>query len=246
VYPRRVRSEAQRLREAGQTWSSIARQLGVNRATLRIWATGRSERTNDCVICGVGELDAEAYAALLGFYLGDGCISRAPRYYFLRIACDRTQPGVVADVTALIQRVRPDGKVFHPTAPGATVVHSNWQHWPCLFPQHGPGRKHERPIVMETWQREIVEAHPGPFLRGLFHTDGCRFMNSTRRQVAGEMKLYRYPRWQFSKASGEIRELCCWALDLVGIAWRQSNPRVISVSRREAVAVLDELIGMKS
>ena len=71
-------------------------------------------------------------------------------------------------------------------------------------------------------------------------------MNSTRRRVAGEMKLYRYPRWQFVNASGDIRELCCWALDLVGIAWRQSNPRVISVSRREAVAALDALIGPKS
>jgi hypothetical protein len=71
-------------------------------------------------------------------------------------------------------------------------------------------------------------------------------MNSTRRLVAGEMKRYRYPRWQFSNASADIRELCCWALDLVGIAWRQSNPRVISVSRREAVSALDDLIGPKS
>ena len=27
-------------------------------------------------------------------------------------------------------------------------------------PQHGPGRKHERPIVLEAWQREIVDAFP--------------------------------------------------------------------------------------
>ena len=60
------------------------------------------------------------------------------------------------------------------------------------------------------------------------------------------MKRYTYPRWQFSNASTDIRELCCWALDLVGIAWRQSNARVISVSRREAVAALDRLIGPKS
>jgi hypothetical protein len=30
------------------------------------------------------------------------------------------------------------------------------------------------------------------------------------------------------------------------IAWRQSNVRVISVSRRDAVAALDALIGFKS
>jgi hypothetical protein len=246
MYPARVRDEARRLRAAGATWSAISRALGVNRATLRDWADGRSARTNDCAICGPGEVDGSAYAALLGFYLGDGCISRAPRFHFLRVACDRTQPGVVADVSDLIRRVRPDGRVFLVSAPGVTVVQSNWQHWPCLFPQHGPGRKHERPIVLEDWQRSIVEAHPGPFLRGLFHSDGCRVMNSTRRLVAGEPKLYRYPRWQFTNVSADIRELCCWALDLVGVAWRQSNHKTISVSRREAVALLDELIGLKA
>jgi hypothetical protein len=65
-------------------------------------------------------------------------------------------------------------------------------------------------------------------------------------RLGGLAALARYPRWQFTNVSGDIRELCCWALDLVGIAWRQSNPRVISVSRREAVAALDDLIGMKS
>ncbi len=70
-------------------------------------------------------------------------------------------------------------------------------------------------------------------------------LNSTRRTVAGVPKRYTYPRWQFTNASADIRELCCWALDLVGVAWRRSNDRVISVSRREAVARLDALIGPK-
>ena len=42
-----------------------------------------------------------------------------------------------------------------------------------LFPQHGPGRKHERPIVLAAWQDEVVRAHPGHFLRGLLHSDGA-------------------------------------------------------------------------
>jgi hypothetical protein len=54
------------------------------------------------------------------------------------------------------------------------------------------------------------------------------------------------PRWQFTNVSADIRALCCWALDLVGVAWRQSNHKTISVSRREAVAALDELIGLKA
>jgi hypothetical protein len=41
--------------------------------------------------------------------------------------------------------------------------------------------------------------------------------------VAGQPKRYDYPRWQFTNVSADIRELCCWALDLVDIPWRQSN-----------------------
>jgi hypothetical protein len=75
--------------------------------------------------------------------------------------------------------------------------------------------------VLEDWQRSVIEGQPAAFLRGLFHSDGCR------------------------ASSADIRELCCWALDLVDIPWRQSNRHVISVSTRAGVARLDELIGLK-
>lgn len=91
-----------------------------------------------------------------------------------------------------------------------------------------------------------MEAHPPDFLRGLFHSDGCRVANWTRKKVAGEWKRYDYPRWQFCNASEDIRALCCWALDLLDIAWRRSGERVISVSRRDDVARLDALIGPKT
>ena len=60
------------------------------------------------------------------------------------------------------------------------------------------------------------------------------------------MKRYDYPRWQFTNVSHDIRELCCWALDLVEISWRQSNAKTISVSRRADVERLDALIGLKT
>ena len=65
---------------------------------------------------------------------------------------------------------------------GATVV--LWvysRHLSCLFPQHGPGKKHERRIVLEAWQQEIVEAAPWAFLRGCIRSDGCVFVNRTGR-----------------------------------------------------------------
>jgi len=39
---------------------------------------------------------------------------------------------------------------------------------------------------------------------------------------------------------------CADALDLLGLEWRRSGPRTISVSRRASVTLLDELIGLKS
>lgn len=90
-----------------------------------------------------------------------------------------------------------------------------------------------------------MTAHPAAFLRGLFHSDGCRTNNWTSKVIAGELKRYDYPRWQFTNVSTDIRGLCCWALDLVGIPWRQSSWHTISVSTRDGVARLDELIGLK-
>ena len=131
-------------------------------------------------------------------------------------------------------------------APGCVVVQSNWKHWPCLFPQHGPGRKHERTIALEAWQQDVVDEFPGDFLRGLFHSDGCRANNWASRVVAGEVKRYDYPRWQFTNNSSDIRAICCRALDAVDVPWRQSNWKTISVSTRVGVARLDALIGLKA
>ena len=142
-------------------------------------------------------------------------------------------------------RVKPGGVPHSRLRPGAVVTTISWKHWPCLFPQHGPGRKHERPILLQAWQREVVEAHPAAFLRGLFHSDGSRTNNWVRRIVAGEPKRYDYPRWQFTNKSADIKALCCWALERFGVPWRVSNRKTISVSTRAGVARLDELVGVK-
>jgi hypothetical protein len=227
--------------------SAVSRQLDVSRSALREWeSAGIRGQSAACPRCDDAPLDASAYAGLVGYYLGDGCVSLAHRYESLRISCDASYPGIVEDVGNVMRRVRPGIRVFHVAATGTTVVQAHWRHWTCLFPQHGPGRKHERSIRLEAWQTEIVAQHPDDFLRGLFHSDGARVANWARRPVAGEMKRYAYPRWQFSNRSADIRDLCCWALDLVDVPWRQSSAVHISVSTRVGVARLDELIGPKT
>jgi hypothetical protein len=141
--------------------------------------------------------------------------------------------------------VRPDNSVCMIQKEGCAEVVSTSKHWPCLFPQHGPGRKHKRKIELEPWQEEIVSRHPGDFARGLFHSDGCRLINRVRRPVKGGDRFYEYPRYLFVNRSADIHRLCGEALDRLGVAWRFSKPTTISVARREAVARLDEFVGPK-
>ncbi len=247
MYAARVRSHALELLAAGTSLSEVSRATGVARSTIRTWTHGHDLSGMDCCRChGASPSLGAEYAALLGFYLGDGCISTYRKHTVLRVSCDASWPGIIADVSRLVSALHPARGVFQVKAPGAVVVQGNWKHWRCLFPQHGPGRKHDRPIVLEDWQEEIVSAFPADFLRGLFHSDGARVNNWATRMVAGEKRRYDYPRWQFSNRSDHIRALCCWALDLVEVPWRQSGAWTISVSRGEAVAALDELIGPKA
>ena len=126
------------------------------------------------------------------------------------------------------------------------MVCSITRQWLHLLPQHGVGRKHERPIRLEPWQLELVDLDPRPLIRGLLHSDGWRGTNWTTKTVGGTTKKYTYPRYQFSNRSADIRRIFTDALDQLGIAWRQSNQWTISVARREAVATLDEFVGPKT
>jgi hypothetical protein len=107
----------------------------------------------------------------------------------------------------------------------------------CLLPQDGPGRKHDRKIDLEPWQRYYLEEYPAEFLRGLIHSDGCRFTNQGRDG-------WRSPRYSFSNRSDDIRRLFCAACDVLGLRWTQA-PNTIYVSRKADVARMDEFIGPK-
>jgi hypothetical protein len=164
----------------------------------------------------------------------------------LRIACSQQWPGVLDECVNAIMQLRPDHTVSRLRRPGCTMVTARWKHWICLFPQHGPGKKHNRPIVLEPWQEELVEQHTGRFLRGLFHSDGCRITNWAPRTVGGTTTRYEYPRYFFSNKSHHVLDLCAMSLDRLGIVHRRPRADTISVARRAAVAALDEVVGPKS
>jgi len=241
---------------AGVPDAPNAEEHGVAVKTIRRWRReyvrrgrerGQSHLLARCPLCENGPLDGAAYAELFGWYLGDGYISSQRRAVFgLHIYNDVKYGHDNAGLIELMKLVKPGSKPHTRVVPGCLITTVSWKHWPCLFPQHGAGRKHERALVMADWQRAIVDEHPGAFLRGLFHSDGCLIKNWATRPVAGQIKRYEYPRWQFVNESADIMRWCGEALDLVGVAWRQTNRRTLSVSRRADVARLTELIGEKS
>lgn len=141
--------------------------------------------------------------------------------------------------------VMPDLTVGRRRKTGCTSVNAYTKHWPCLFPQHGTAMKHTRKIELRSWQQLIVDECTQEFIRGLIHSDGCRGVNRVRRELPRGERWYEYPRYFFTNASDDIRRLFTDALDRLGIAWKQSNTRVISVARRDAVARLDEFVGPK-
>jgi hypothetical protein len=191
-------------------------------------------------------LDETAYAYLLGLYLGDGCLTRQRKdVYVLSIACCDAWPGLIVAAKEATRKVMPASAVFSSQKTGMTAVKSTSKHWPCLFPQHGPGMKHTRKIELADWQQAIVDRYPGDFVRGLIHSDGCRGMNRVRRTLADGDHWYQYPRYTFSNKSGDIIELCGATLDQLGVEWRYARWDVISVAKRDAVARLDEFVGPK-
>ena len=123
--------------------------------------------------------DRYSYSYLLGLYLGDGYVGVGRgRSCQLMITCDSRYPELIEDCWAAMQLVAPGCHIGRYQTPFQCIrVVGGSRLWPDAFPQHGPGRKHERPIVLEPWQREIVDAFPREFLRGLIHSDGCRTVN---------------------------------------------------------------------
>lgn len=185
-------AEVLALRREGLGGRRIALVTGLPLATVRDWLAGRVPRHSaehgaggavaaTCGQCGHAghQFDAlpSQYVYLLGLYLGDGTISRHARGVFrLRIFLDLRYPQIVEDCAAAMTAVMPSSKV------GCLLRHGNYTNsveashvevssfskaWECLFPQHGPRRKHEREIALSEWQLKLVRRAPDQLIRGL-------------------------------------------------------------------------------
>ena len=180
----------------------------------------------------------EDYAELLGLYLGDGHIVRLARTSRFRLFLDSRHSQIVDESKALMERCFPynavGAQLGHEGRMTVLSVHSS--HLPCLFPQHGRGMKHLRPIRLEHWQQQIVDRAPWTFLRGCIRSDGCTFINRTGR--------YEYLSYSFCNHSSDILDLFAATCETVGVQYRR-YPRDIRIYRRPSVALLEANVGLK-
>jgi hypothetical protein len=182
-------------------------------------------------------------------YLGDGCLGYAQRGGpHISITLGTEYPGIIDECVELLQRLISGLKVHVWRDPKAARVNvrATYAYWTDVLPQHGPGRKHNRPIVLREWQRILLDRAPQQFLRGLVHSDGCRTTNTFQTRLpSGRVATYSYQRYFFSNESSDIRSIFCEYCDRLGVRWTQSNRRNISIAHRHSVAKLDEFVGPK-
>ncbi len=251
-------AEALRLRdEEGLGARGVARRLKVPLPTVRDWYAGKLPRNYRLIASGIscqrcGQEDhrvkelGPAYVHLLGLYLGDGSISTHPRGVFrLRVFLDRKYPQIVEECVGSMQATVPDNRVHVLLTPSNCYSVSSYARgWPCLFPQHGPGPKHTRPIFLADWQQRLAEHWPKQLLKGLIQSDGCRSYSTGRGG-------WSQPRYSFTNVSTDITSIFCSACDCLGLRWTASFPTresaavSIYVSRKADVARLDEFVGAK-
>lgn len=238
------------LLETGLSDYEVGRRLGIPRATVLNWRKRECPpRPQDTAYLSGRwrPADPRAYTHLLGLYLGDGCIvvprRGAPR---LIVVLDRRYPAMIEEAAIAFRAVMPEGRLLRHPRPGAVALVMTHPGWIQAFPQHGPGKKHQREIELAAWQRNLTRRWPRSLLRGLIHSDGCRVVNRFKTALpSGRVVRYSYVRYFFTNYSADIRAIFCEHCDLLGVRWTQSSFKNISIANRASVAILDSFVGPK-
>ena len=189
----------------------------------------------------VQAIKPQYYVSCLGMYFGDGCISKCPRTYHLRIFQDAQYTNLVEKQVFLLEKLLPSNKVSFHTRVNCTTISVYSNKLPHLFPQHGPGPKHLRNLALTKIQEKLVEQYPKEFLWGLWITDGSRYLTRIKKSD----KIYEYPTYAFKNKSKQLRTMfieSCQRLDLKPT----SNREIVTCYKRKDVRKLEGILGVKT
>lgn len=245
-------------RDSGQSKRSVAVSLGLSYNTVRSWWNKEARVAQSAEAVELKSIQyrfesdrgyQEAYSYLLGIYLGDGYInlvSAQYQVYQLRIEQHSKYVGLVQEHVSALAVLFPTNIVtaFPWRNRNSTTISVTSKNIPAMFPQFGPGKKHTRVIQLEGWQHRIVSEHPWQFLRGLYQSDGCRYIH---RQHG-----YEYVKYNFTNRSVDIINLFCAICDSVGIQYTiyhriaPIDIWTVTIGKRADVALCDQHLGPKT
>lgn len=186
---------------------------------------------------------AKSYVYVLGSYLGDGCISEAARTFRFRCVQDLKYPNLVRLLARSLKVIFPTNRVHvaRRKNESCVVVSCYSSFLVTLFPQHGKGRKHDRKISLKRWQLRLVTRYPKDFIRGLLHTDGCRYVS----KIKTRKRVYSYSNYAFSNKSSDIHRLFVRSCELIGVKTRRAGCNTV-ITQRGSVLLLDGFVERKS
>jgi transcriptional regulator with XRE-family HTH domain len=233
----------------GYSDREIAQRLTIPRRTISDWRRGRNRirsRTRDgqCLGHDLSALPAPEYAYLLGIYLGDGYISAGQRgVWRLRVTLDAAYPAIIEECRVAMAAVLPCNRAHvGRRSMGRCVDVSMWsKHWPCLIPQHGPGRKHLREISLFGWQDRSLKENVSAFCAVLYIAmarESSRL--SARATTFDEPLATRSATGLAIYGNSFARAAMHW-----GSAGTQPSENQIAIYRQASVAILDCFVGPK-
>lgn len=227
---------AEKLYNDGYSLRQIANILGCHFSTVMYWKNKNFQYINVKNIPNIENYlqdKKEVYSYILGLYLGDGYIDKIKKTYRLRIFLDSKYIKLINECVENLKILFPNNKINKTTRHVTlTIVYIYSNNLPSLFPQIGLGRKHNRKIELENWQKNLIIDRF--LLKGFFHSDGSSYFILKRGHRHYNFKNY-------SEDILTIYKDCC---DRLGIGYTLTK-NTINHNRLFDTDKLFDLIGIK-
>lgn len=225
---------------------ALSKKYKIPRATIRYWLdSDYLERKNLAKLEEDNYLEKvqdrvrnnkKIYNFILGLYIGDGCITKNRMSYKLRIVQDKKYQNSIQEISCVLNDFFQKSSTVTQRE-GCSVVTIFDKYLPLYFPQHGPGKKHDRKIELSDFQIKNIDY--GNLMRGLFVSDGSYYL-----------AVKKYERYNFTNKSLEIINIfrdCLNHFDILH-KWRikPNGIYIVEIQKKSEVIKMKEIVGVKS